>query len=119
MGHSTRGPEPDHPRGPRQFLADITFEVPNKIVVNRGRFLYNGIEVYIRPEYTFVVNNSTFFRRTTAINCPVGLSIGRHPQDVRGAVVVEGVNRYTYDRQEAFRWARRALKESRRWDGEV
>ena len=97
---------------PRQFIIDITFEVPNKIVINRGRFLCNGVEVFIRPEYTFLVNNSMLYRRNVAINCPVGLLIGSHPPEIGAAVGISGVNRYRYDRREAFRWARRQLKQN-------
>lgn len=34
----------------RKILVDITFEVPNRVVINRSRFMMNGVEVLVRPD---------------------------------------------------------------------
>ena len=39
---------------PRKILIDITFDVPNRIIINRGRFLFNGVEILLTPEYFLV-----------------------------------------------------------------
>ena len=34
----------------RKILVDVSFEPPHRIIINRGRFLKNGVEILIRPE---------------------------------------------------------------------
>jgi hypothetical protein len=89
----------------RRILVDITFEVPNRIVIKRGRFLCNGVEILLKPDYLLVTNNRTKVAGCVAENCPGGLIIGRHEQPLGGFMRLEGVPRYLGDRAAAIRWA--------------
>ena len=53
----------------RDILIDIAFEPPSRIVIERGRFLRNGIELLIRPTYTLVTNNANLLSQGTMVNC--------------------------------------------------
>ena len=96
----------------RKILVDISFNVPNKIVINRGRFLLNGVEVFIRPEHLLVTNNATVLSRCSAVDCAVGLRIGQDPRGLGAAIALENVPRYLGDRSEAHRWAKQTFTES-------
>lgn len=41
----------------RRILVDILFEPPSKIKIQRGHFFHNGIEVEIRPDCLYIMNN--------------------------------------------------------------
>ena len=90
----------------RKILIDLTFEVPNKILVNRGRFLLNGVEIIIRPGQLLVTNNATLLSGCTFHRVPYGLVIGRLPVEVGCCFRLENVSRYLGDNSEALRWAR-------------
>jgi hypothetical protein len=70
---------------PRQFLLDIVF----------------------RPEYAFLVNSAAFLGCNTAVDCPFGLLFGPHSTHIGAVLRMGNLNRYRYDRREAFRSARR------------
>jgi hypothetical protein len=93
----------------RKVLVDIAFEVPNRIVVQRGRFLCNGVEILVRPDHVLVTNNCTLVNGNTALNCPGGLVIGPHDPPLGGFMALPSVPRYLGDPGEAQRWAREAL----------
>jgi trigger factor len=93
----------------RHILVDITFDVPNRIVVNRGRFLLNGVEILVRPEGVFVVNNRASYSGVSASNCWRGVTIG--PHDPPGALLAfDEVSRYPSERTaEVQRWISEAF----------
>jgi hypothetical protein len=93
----------------RQILIDILFEVPNKIVINRGRFLRNGVELLISPDYALITNNKMLFSGNQVINCQGGLVIGPHSQQFGAAVRINSVPRYLGDRSEAIKWTKETL----------
>ena len=94
---------------PRKFLVDITFDVPNRIVINRGRFLLNGVEILLTPDYFLVVNNSTMMSQCHMENCRGGIIIGAQDMDGGTAFRIAGVPRYLGDRSAAIRWAEESL----------
>lgn len=44
-----------------KILVDTLFEPPSQIKIQRGHFLHNGIEVEIKPDCLYVVNNHSRF----------------------------------------------------------
>lgn len=100
--------------GAGRFLIDMTFEVPNKIRIERGRFMLNGVEVVVRPEYALITNNCTLLSGSSAVNCGGGLVIGTAEQE-RGAMLrIADVPRYrTETRKEAVAWAEEQMRRRR------
>jgi hypothetical protein len=96
--------------GHRKILIEIEFKVPNKIVINRGRFLCNGVEILIQPDHILVTNNSTLISGCSAMNCPGGLMIGPHDPPLGGFMSLQGVSRYLGDRNAAIKWAKDSLR---------
>ena len=94
----------------RRILIDLTFDVPNKILVNRGRFLLNGVEIIIRPDHLLVTNSRTLLSGTTVHRVPYGLIIGRLPAEVGCFLHLGDVSRYLGDNSEALRWARESFE---------
>jgi len=45
--------------GHRQILLEIEFCPPSKVVIQRGRFLRNGVEILVRPEHILITNTTT------------------------------------------------------------
>ncbi len=90
----------------RKLLLDIVFDVPNKITINRGRLLCNGVEVIIRPDHILLANNNTLVSRCTVTNTHVGLIIGERSNVGGGAFYFPSIPRYVGDRSESIRWAR-------------
>lgn len=90
----------------RKILIDVSFEVPNRIIINRGRFLCNGVEILVRPDHILITNNTCLVQKNTAHNCAGGLVIGRHDKPMGGFMCIPTVPRYLGDRSEAIRWAK-------------
>jgi hypothetical protein len=91
----------------RKILVDISFEVPNRIVVNRGRFLRNGVEVLVNPD-SIVINGQGRISGCSAINCPGGIIVGPHQQQLGGFLAIRNVPRYLGDRSAFERWVAEA-----------
>jgi hypothetical protein len=90
----------------RDILADIRFDPEaGRVTVSRGRFLLNGVEILITPDYALVVNNRLQFSRTSMVNCAFGLVLGEMQQEVGCAIRVQGIPRYLGDRAAAKQWA--------------
>ena len=60
----------------RKILVDISFEPPHRIIINRGRFLKNGVEILIRPEQVIIANDGATFSGIMTKNWPAGILIG-------------------------------------------
>lgn len=88
----------------RKILVDITFEPPGRIIVRRGRFLRNGVEILIRPERIVVANNGATFAGTRMRNWPAGVLIGPHQQPMSAIVRMEDVPRYHHDGKLTEQW---------------
>lgn len=93
----------------RKLLIDISFEVPNRIVVARGRFLRNGVEVLVRPDHVLITNNAFLISGCSARNCPGGIVIGPHKQELGSMMRIHSVPRYRGDRSDALKWAKEVL----------
>ena len=52
MGHRIRrDPELTVRQAMRELLVEISFDTPNAVWVNRGRFFHNGAEILVFPDY--------------------------------------------------------------------
>ncbi|EDQ00206.1 hypothetical protein [Shewanella benthica] len=95
----------------RKILIKIDFQPPNRVVINRGRFLRNGVEVLVRPSNVLVTNNSSLISGCHAHNCYGGLIIGHHEQPIGGFMALGGVPRYFGNRTEALKFERESMAE--------
>jgi hypothetical protein len=97
-----------------RFLIDIDFQPPNKVVVKRGRFLRNGVEVDVTPDFFLLVNTKVLFSELWINNMPVGISIGSPTPPGPGGINIGQVPRPGVDRAEALKWAKEQIKQSRK-----
>ncbi|WP_223464372.1 cell division protein [Pseudomonas sp. GL-RE-26] len=88
----------------RKILLEIDFSPPNKITINKGRFLCNGLEILIRPTNILITNNSAHFSDNRTNNCHAGIVIGSSEQFPSCAIRMASVSRYTFDRAEALKF---------------
>ncbi len=95
----------------RQFLLDITFEVPNRILINRGHFLCNGVEIIIKPEYIFLSNDKRILADCMADDCTVGLAVGPHPQNLGIGFHWPKIKRYFRGKSEVNKEEKEAWEE--------
>lgn len=94
----------------RHILIDLVFEAPNRIVVKRGRFLRNGVEILVRPNHVVIVNNSALFADIISKNRPAGIVIGPHKTPLRSIIKMEEVPRYLGDRASVERWVKECFE---------
>ena len=94
----------------KKILFEVEFFPPNRVVINRGRLLRNGVEILIRPSNILVTNNSTLLRDCHARNCYGGLIIGYHENPVGGFMALQSVPRYLGDRTEALKFEKESLQ---------
>ena len=94
----------------RKILLEIKFCPPNKVVINRGRFLRNGVEILVRPKNILITNNSSLISGCTATNCFGGLIIGHHEKPIGGFMALNGIPRYLGDRKDALEFEKESLK---------
>lgn len=90
--------------GERKILVDITFQVPNRIVIHRGRFLRNGVEILVRPDKVLIVNNRLTYSDNIAVNVPAGLLIGPHKNPIPAIINLAMVPRYVHDKKLVEDW---------------
>jgi hypothetical protein len=100
------------------FLIDMTFEVPSKLVINRGKFFHNGVEIITQPDHILVTNNRFLISGCQALDCPGGPILGPHSQELGGSMSLQTIPRYPGDRVEAERWARESLRASGKDDAQ-
>lgn len=94
----------------RKILIEINFEPPNKIKINKGRFLYNGVEILIRPQNILIINNSIVVSGSSAKNCHGGLIIGNQSENISGFMRIPHLNRYLVNRKEALSFEKKVLR---------
>jgi trigger factor len=94
---------------PSRILVDITFDVPNNIVMNRGRFLFNGVEILLNPDYLLIVNDANTITGNYFENCQGGIIIGHADFPGGAAIRMANVSRYLGDRNKAIQWAENAF----------
>jgi hypothetical protein len=90
--------------GERKILIDIMFEPPARIVINRGRFLHNGVEILIRPDRLVIANNGAQFSGQHVHNWPAGLVIGPQHPGAAALIHMTHVPRYRHDRKLVDAW---------------
>jgi hypothetical protein len=90
----------------RNILFDILFRPPSRVVIKRGKFLRNGIELFITPEWCALLNNMMLYQNVSIVNCHAGLVIGSDPDAPSAAFRIDGIMREGWDRGAAIRWAR-------------
>ena len=96
---------------PRQLFAEIAIDpAASTVTISRGRFLLNGVELLLTPDYALVTNNAIQFSGNTMFNCGFGLVLGEMPQEVGCAVRIQGIPRYIGDRKAAKQWADANIK---------
>lgn len=90
------------------ILFDIVFRPPSTVAVLRGRFLYNGVELFVAPKWCALLNNRFVLKGFGIRNFPVGLNIGDDPDSIPSAIRIDGIRRDDWDRKDAIRWVRAA-----------
>jgi hypothetical protein len=95
----------------REVFLDILFEPPNRIKLERGRLLFNGVEFLIRPDYLLCMNNAMLIRHFIARNNSIGLRFGRDAGGYGSGIAVPLVSRYGIDRRAVLRWVRKQMRE--------
>lgn len=88
----------------RKMLVDIAFEPPSRIVINRGRFLRNGVEILLRPDRIVIANNGATFSGIHTRNWPAGIVIGPHEQPLSAIIAMKQVPRYNHDKKLVEDW---------------
>lgn len=97
--------------GHGRFLIEIEFRVPNEIVISRGRFLHNGVEVVVNPGYALITNNRTLLTGNLATGCPSGLVLGTAEQEGGAMIRMPDIPRYSdVNRKDALQWADEQLR---------
>jgi hypothetical protein len=94
----------------RKVLIEMEFQPPDKVVISRGRFLKNGVEILVRPTNILITNNSTLLSGCQAHNCHGGLIIGYHVQPIGGFMAIPTLPRYLGDRSEALKFEKESLE---------
>jgi trigger factor len=93
----------------RKLLVEIEFQIPNKIFVTRGRLLRNGVELLVDRKFVLLTNTNMLLSGSYAHNCPGGLMIGPHAQNIPAVIRLQNVPRYLGDRNVSLRWAKENL----------
>jgi trigger factor len=88
----------------RKILVDISFDPPQRIIVNRGRFLKNGVEILIHPKQVIIANNGMTFSGSKATNWPAGILIGPHETPISAIIKIARVPRYRHNRKLVDAW---------------
>lgn len=95
----------------RKILIEIEFQPPNCVIISRGRFLLNGVEVIVRPENILITNNATFVSGNQ-VHSIGGLIIGHHQNPIPGFMIIPDLSRYLGDRKEALEFEKECNKKS-------
>jgi hypothetical protein len=99
--------------GARDILFDVLFKPPSTVIVKRGRFICNGIEVLITQDWFGVLNTSSVYRDIAVENCNVGIYFGDNPPPYT-AMHHDGQPRDGWDRDAAIKSVRALAAESER-----
>jgi hypothetical protein len=93
----------------RKILIEITFHPPNRIEINRGRFLRNGVEVLIRPDNLLITNNNGFLSGCEGRGTG-GFILGHGSFEAPCMVRIANIPRYLGDRREALRFEQECIE---------
>ena len=98
-----------------QFLIEMTFDPPNVVRVTRGRFLRNGVEIVIDPDYALITNNCTLITGCSMVNGGAGIVIGPTDAEAPSMFRIPVVPRYSAkQRTDALAWADETIREAMR-----
>lgn len=97
----------------RKILIEINFQPPSKVIISRGRFLRNGVEILVRPENILITNNSCLISACHAHNCHGGLIIGYHEHPMGGFMALGGIPRYLGNLSEALSFERESMAKNK------
>jgi len=93
----------------KKILVEIEFNPPNKITINRGRLLFNGIEILIGPKHCLITNNNTFLSGNKAFNTIAGFVLGHNPSAPPAMLNISNLPRYLGDNKESLAFQKEAL----------
>jgi trigger factor len=65
--------------GVRDIFVELEFDPPNRVVISRGKVLWNGIELRVTRDGVLCVNDGSTLSRIGAIQVPVALGVGQLP----------------------------------------
>jgi trigger factor len=96
----------------RRILFEIEFIPPRELLINRARLLCNGVEIFVRKQYVFVVNSQVLLVRCEAFGNDVGLQLGRNCRGLGAGFSVnpEAICRYFMPADEVRRRERESLR---------
>lgn len=90
---------------PRKILIEIRFDVPNRIVISRGRFQCNGVEIVVSPDEVVVTNINLSVSSSFFANCSGGVVIGPSGPSAGIAIRIADVPRNFEDTAQIRHWA--------------
>lgn len=97
----------------REALGNILFEIqfkpPGTVVVSRGRFLYNGVELLVTPEWCSILNIAYFLQNVGLKNYYAGIVIGDSPNSPPALLRFVHVPRKGWDRAAAIAVVRNSI----------
>ncbi len=96
----------------RKILVDIEFTPPNRIEISRGRLMYNGVEVLVRPDRIELGQGNVTIKDNSALNCNCGISIGPHNVPSGGFFVLEKISRYPTPSPRSNTWVTEVFDKS-------
>jgi trigger factor len=81
--------------GKGEIFVDLLFDPPRRVVVQRGRFLLNGVEVGVDRKCVSVRNNGARITGSEWSGGFVCIALGTAPPLLRAALRMESIDRYT------------------------
>jgi trigger factor len=99
-----------------EILFDIRFKPPGTVVVNRGRFLYNGVELLVTPQWCAILNIAFYLMDVGLLNYYAGIVVGDSPGSPPTLLRFVNVPRKDWDRTAAIRLIREQVAASGRSD---
>ena len=97
----------------RKIFFEIDFQPPNRVVVERARFLCNGIELLVRKTHVFVPNSGALMSGNTSIGCDIGLQLGRSGRGLIGGYTAHPTATSRYFMDDVAKRERKALRKNR------
>lgn len=78
----------------RDILIELEFIPPNKISINRGHLLFNGIDIKISTNKLAIQNIDAHFKSCDLINTSSGIVLGSFSNNFSAALCLERIPRY-------------------------
>ena len=97
----------------KNIVLKIKFVPPGKVIIEKGRILYNGIELIIGRDYLYNSNLDVLWQGCVATNCNYGISLGDPPLKGVAGFSLINIKRDTLDRLDARKRLRDKLRNPR------